>query len=112
MVAKRRVVVSFGVALCFRFSKVSTVTGIGGVLVAKRRIVVTFGLALGRRVSKVLTVTGIGRGLGCEAQNCRRFWTRVVSSLLKSVNSHRRRIVVTHGLALGRRASKVSQSQG
>ena len=39
--------------------KVSTVTGIGGVLVAKRRTVVTFGLAHGR-VSKVPTLTGIG----------------------------------------------------
>ena len=44
----------------FRVSKVSTVTGIGGVVVAKRRTVVTFGLVSGLRVSKVSTVTEIG----------------------------------------------------
>ena len=44
----------------FRITKVSTVTGIGGVVVAKRRTVVTFGLVSGLRVSKVSTVTGIG----------------------------------------------------
>ena len=38
----------------------STVTGIGGVLVAERRTVVTVGLALRLRVSIVSTVTGIG----------------------------------------------------
>ena len=57
--AKRRTVVTFGLGLGFRVSKVSRVTGIGGVLVAKRRIVLTFGLVLGLRVSKVSTVTGI-----------------------------------------------------
>ena len=69
IVAKRRAVVTFlrfvlqkchrrdrETQSCRRVSKVSTVTGIGGVLVAKRRIVVTFGLALGRRVSNVSTV--------------------------------------------------------
>ena len=44
----------------FCITKVSTVTGIGGVVVAKRRTVVTFGLVSLRRVSKVSTVTGIG----------------------------------------------------
>ena len=43
-----------------RITKVSTVTGIGGVVVAKLRTFVTFGLVSGRRVSKVSTVTGIG----------------------------------------------------
>ena len=71
----------------FRITKVSTVTGIGGVLVAKRRTVVTFGLVPGLCVSKVSTVTG--GGPGCETQNCRHFWTRLASSRLKSVNSHR-----------------------
>ena len=58
-----------------------------------------------------------GSGASCrETQNCRHFWTRVGSSHLKSVNSHRdrgvvvakRRTVITFGLALGRRVSKVS----
>ena len=44
----------------FRITKVSTVTGIGGVEVVKPRTVVTFGLATGLRVSKVSTVTEIG----------------------------------------------------
>ena len=39
----------FGLVSCLRVSKVSTVTGIGGVVVAKRRNVVTFGLAAGER---------------------------------------------------------------
>ena len=50
---KCRTVVTFGLAFGLRVSTVSTVTGIGGVLVAKRRIVVTFGLAFGPRVSAV-----------------------------------------------------------
>ena len=71
----------------FRIAKVSTVTGIGRVVVAKPRIVVTFGLVSGVRVSKVSTVTGIAG----VVVNCRHFWTRLVSSRLKSVNSHRDR---------------------
>ena len=56
-----------------------------------------------------------------ETQNCRHFWTRLASSRLKSVNSHRdrggvdakRRTVVTFGLVSGLRVSKVpTQSQG
>ena len=66
-------------------SKVSTVTGIGRVLVAKRRTVVTFGLASGLRVSEVSTVTGIGKVLVAK-----------------------RRTVVTFGRASGLRVSKVS----
>ena len=42
-VAKRTIVVTFGLALGLCVSKVSTVTERGGVLVAKCRIVVTFG---------------------------------------------------------------------
>ena len=49
VVAKRKAVVTFGLALRLRVSKVSTVTGIGGVVIAKRRTVVTFGLAAGER---------------------------------------------------------------
>ena len=93
-----------------RVSTVSTVTGIGGVVVAKPRTVVTFGLVPGLRISKVSTVTGIGGvvvakrsssrfksvnshkrvggGGGRETQNCRHFWTRPGSSHLKNVNSH------------------------
>ena len=46
MAAKRRTVVTFGLALGLRVSKVSTATGMGGVVVAKCRTVITFGLAL------------------------------------------------------------------
>ena len=41
MVAKPRTVVTFGLVLRLRVSKVSSVTGIGGVVVAKPRTVVT-----------------------------------------------------------------------
>ena len=61
-------------------SKVSTVTGIGGVVVAKPRAVVAFGLVSSLRVSKVSTVTGIG-----------------------GVVVAKRRAVVTVGLASGER---------
>ena len=155
MVAKPKTVVTFGLVLRLRVSKVSTVTGIGGFVVAKPRAVVTFGLVLRLRVSKVSTVTGIGgvvvakpravvtfgpgigrvvvaklrtvvtfksvnshrdRGGRGEAQDCRHFWTRLVSSHLKSVNSHRDRgvvvakprAVVTVGLVSSLRVSKVS----
>ena len=50
VVAKPRTVVTFGLVLRLRDSKVSTVTGSGGVVVAKPRTVVTFRS----------TVTGIG----------------------------------------------------
>ena len=58
IVAKRRTVVAFGLALRLHVSKVSTVSGSGRVLVVERRTVIAFGLALGRRVSKVSTVSG------------------------------------------------------
>ena len=144
VVTKPRTVVTFGLLSGLRVSKVSTVTGIGGVVVTKPRTVVTFGLLSGLRVSKVSTVTGIGGvvvakprtvvtfglvsglrvskcqqsrdwgGRGRETQNCRHFWTRLGSSRLKSVNSHRDRgvvvakprTVVTFGLVSGLRVSK------
>ena len=89
VVAKRRTVVTFGLAFRRLVSKVSTVTGIRGVVVAKRRTVVTFGLAFRRLVSKASTVTGI-RGV-------------VVA---------KRRTVVTVGLAFRRLVSKVSTVTG
>ena len=71
----------------FASQKCQQSQGSGGVVVAET--VVTFGLVPSLRVSKVSTVTGIGGGRGRE--NCRHFWTRPVSSRLKSVNSHRDR---------------------
>ena len=143
LVAKPGSVVTVGLASGLRVSKVSTVTGIGGVgvakprtvvtsqkcqqsqgsggvLVPKLRTVVTVGLVSGLRVSKVSTVTGIGGGPGRETQNCRHCWTRLGSSRLKSVNSHRDRgvlvakprSVVTFRLASGLRVSKVSTVTG
>ena len=120
MVAKRRIVVTFGRASCLRVSKVSTVTGIGGVVVAQPITVVTFGLDSGLHISKVPTVTGIGGS-----------WSRSpeLSSLLDSprvfasqkcqrsqgsggVVVAKRRIVVTFGLASCLRVSKVSTVTG
>ena len=72
-------------------SKVSTVTGIGGVVVAKRRTVVTFGLASRRPVPTMTTVTGNGGGRGRETQNCRHFWTCLLLSCPKTDNCHRHR---------------------
>ena len=95
-----RTVVTFGLVSGLRVSKVSTVTGIGGVVVAKpgtvvtfglrdggvvvakRRTVVTFGLVSRLRASKVSTVTGIG-----------------------GVVVAKRRTVVTFGLVSGLRVS-------
>ena len=65
--------------------------GFGRVVVAKPRNVVTLGLVSGVRVSKVSTVTGVRAGRGREAQKCPHFWTRLVSSRLKSVKRHRDR---------------------
>ena len=70
--------------------KVSTVTGIGGVVVAKRRTVVTFGLVSSIASQKCQQSQGSG-GRDRETQNCRHFWTRLVSSRLKSANSQRDR---------------------
>ena len=79
--------VGLGLAFGRCISKVSTLAGIGGVLVEKRRTVVTFGnaLAIGRCISKVSTFTKIGGFLVAK-----------------------RGTVVTFGLAFGRRTSKVS----
>ena len=54
--AKRRTVVAFGLLCCPRVSKVSTVTGIAGVLVAKLRTVVALGLACCLRISEGLHI--------------------------------------------------------
>ena len=56
-VAKRRTVVAFGILCCPRVSTVSTVTGIGGVLVAKLRTVVVFSLACCPRISEGLHIS-------------------------------------------------------
>ena len=89
VVAKRRTVVTFRLALGRRVSRVPTVTGIGGIVDAKRRTVVTFGFALGRRVSKVSIVTGIRGGRNRKTQNCRHVWTCIGSPRFKSANRHR-----------------------
>ena len=73
VVAKPRTVVTFGLVLRLRVSKVSTVTGIAGVVVAKPRTVVTFRLVLHLRASKMSTVTGDRGGRGRETQFCRHF---------------------------------------
>ena len=59
-------------------SKVSTVIGIGGVVLAKRRIVVTCGLGCLRLNSVNSHRDREGRGR--EAQNCRHSWIRLGSS--------------------------------
>ena len=117
IVAKRKTVVTFGLSLGLHVSRVSTVTGTAGVLVAKRRNVVAFRLALGPRVSKVSTVTGTAGVLVAKMQNCRLFldWRWVFASQKCQQSqgsrgswSQKRRTVVTFGLALGLRVSKVS----
>ena len=55
-VAERRSIVAFGLLCCPWVSKVSTVTGIGGVLVAKLRTVVAFGFACCPRISERLHI--------------------------------------------------------
>ena len=57
----------------FRITKVSTITGIGGVVVVKRRTVVTFGLVSSLRVSRVSTLTGIGRVLVAKRRTVNTF---------------------------------------
>ena len=99
----------------FSVPKVSTITGIGGVVVAKRRTVVTRRtvvvvlLDLCLRVSKVSTITGIG---GVVVAKRRTVVTRrtvvvvtfgLVSSRLKTVNNHRDR-----GRAWSRNAERSS----
>ena len=134
VVAKRRTVVTFGLASCRRVSKVSTVIGIGGVVVAKRRTVVTFWLCLflshpkgvesyrdGGSSSRsaeltVTSVTGIGGVVVAKRRTVVTFG--LVSSLriskvstvtgIGGVVVAKRRTVVTFGLASCRRVSKVS----
>ena len=116
IVAKYRTVVTF----TFRLTKVSTVTGIGEVVVAKPRTVVTFGLVSSLRVSKVSTVTGIRGGRGRETQNCRLLDSPRVFASQKCQQSQgsggvvvaKTRIVVTFGLVSGFRVSKVSTVTG
>ena len=81
----------FGLVSGRRVSKVSTVTGIGGVVVAKPRIVVTLGLFLGRHVSVGVNSHRDRGGRGRETQNCRHFWIRLASLRVESGNSHRDR---------------------
>ena len=87
MVAKRRTVVTFGLVSGLRVSKVSTVTGMRGVVVAKRSR--HFWTRLGSSRLKSVNRHRDRGGRGRETQNCRHFWTRLGSSRLKSVNSHR-----------------------
>ena len=61
--------------LCFGALAVSTVTGIGGVVVARRRTVVTFRLLCCRRVQKCQQSHSAVVGRGRETQNCRHFST-------------------------------------
>ena len=63
----------------FRITKVSTVTGIGGVVIAKRRTAVTFELVSRLRLKSVNSHRARG-GPGRETQNCRHFCTFVLAS--------------------------------
>ena len=105
----------------FASQKCQQSQGSGGVLVAKRRTVVTFGLVLRLRVSKLSTVTGIGGGsssrnaelsslldLSCvfASQNCQQ------SQGSGGVLVAKRRTVVTFGLVLRLRVSKLSTVTG
>ena len=116
VVSKRRTVVTFGLVSFLRVSKMSTVAGIPGGRETQnyrhfwtrlgssrrksanshkdpggswsRNVELSSLLDSSLRVSKVSTVRGIR---GRETYNCRHFWTRLGSSRLKSVNSHRDR---------------------
>ena len=84
--------VTFGLVSGLRVSTVSTVTGIGGVVVAKCRTVSS--LLDSSRVfasQKCQQSQGSGGSWSRNAELCRHFWTRFGSSRLKSVNSHRDR---------------------
>ena len=119
VVAKRRTVVTFGLVSALRVSKVSTVTGIAGVVVSRSRNAELSSLLDSSRLfafQKCQQSRGSGGSWcrGRETQNCRHFWTRLASSRFKSVNSHgdrggrgvvvaKRRTVVTFGLAFRER---------
>ena len=51
-----------------------------------------FGLASCPRMSKVTTVTEMRGGRAREMKNCRRFWPRILSLHVQSVNSRRPRV--------------------
>ena len=96
------------------FAERRTCVGLAGdtQIVAKRRTDVTFYVSHYKSVNSHRDRGGPGR----EAQNCRHFWTRLVSSRLKSVNSHgdrggrgRERLsVVTFGLVSSSRLNSVN----
>ena len=100
--------------------KVSTVTGIGGVMVAKPRTVVTFGLVSGLRVSRVSTVTGIGGVIVAKRRTVVTFGlaSDLCVSRVSTVTGiggvivAKRRTVVTFGLVSDLCVSKCQQSQG
>ena len=119
VVAKRRILVTFGLAFGLRISRVSTVTRIGGSWWLNAEFSSLLDLRCVFASSRLKSVNTCGR----EKQNCRHFWTLVWSSRLKSVNGHRdqgvvvakRRTVVAFGLALRLRvfaSQKCQQSQG
>ena len=91
IVAQRRTVVSFGLALGLRVSKVSTVTGIGGSWSRNADLSSLLDLRWVFASQKCQQSQGHRDrgGRGRETQTCRHFWTGVGSSRLKSVDSHR-----------------------
>ena len=107
----------------FRLTKVSTVTGIAGVVVAKPtkpRTVSTFGLVLRIFITKVSTVTGIAGVVVTKPRTIvtfglvLRFRVSKVSTVtgIREVGVAKPRTVVTFGLASGLRVSKVSTVTG
>ena len=101
MVARRRTVITFGLASCRHVSKVSIVTGVGGGSWSRNE----------ERSSLLDLPSG---GPGRDTQNGRHFWTCLSTSRPKSVNCHRdpggggagvavakRRTVVGFGFASG-----------
>ena len=92
VVAKRRTVVTFGLVSGLRVSKVSTATGIhGGSWSRNAKLSSLLDSSRVFASQKCQQPQGSMGGRGRETQNCRHFWTRLGSSRLKSVNSHRDR---------------------
>ena len=120
MVAKCRIVVTFGLALSSRLKKRQQSQGPRGSWVAKRRIVVTCGLAFRRRIPKSQQLYRDRRGPAREMQNIvvtfgfvfRRRVFKVPITGIGGVWVAKRRIVVTFGLAFRRRIPKVSTVTG
>ena len=119
IVAKRRTVVAFGLALGLRVSKLSTFSGIGGPGRETQNGRHFWTCVWLPRLKMCIYFQGSGHP--CRATRiCRHFWTRAASLRLKTVNISRiggvlvakRRTVVTVGRALGRRVSKVSTFSG